>query len=51
MNCKEAQENGKTCHYTWLLLSILLVAGELLEDNQFPSLDQDLPEAVKYASL
>lgn len=50
-NRKEAQEQGKTFHYTWLLLSILLVAGELPKDSQFPPLDKDLPEASKYASL
>lgn len=38
-NCMEAQEQGKTFHYVWLLLSILLVTGELLEDSQFPPLD------------
>lgn len=32
-NCREAQEQGKTSHYTWLLLSILLVIGDLLEDS------------------
>jgi len=32
-NCHEAQEQGKTFHYTWLLLFIFLVAGELLEDS------------------
>lgn len=42
MNYKESQEQGNTFHYVWFLLSILLVAGELLEDNQFPPLDQDL---------
>lgn len=39
MNCREAQEKGKTFRYTWLLLSILLVTGEFLEDSQFPPLD------------
>jgi len=38
-NCREAQEEGKTFHYAWFLLSILLVTGELPEDSQFPSLD------------
>lgn len=38
-------------HYTWLLLSVVLVAWELPEDSQFPSVARDLPEAVKYASL
>jgi len=40
-NCREAQEQGKTFHYAWLLLSILLVVGELPEGSQFPPLDQD----------
>lgn len=47
----EAQEQGKAFHYTWLLLSILLVEGEFPEDSQFPPLDQDLLVVVKYASL
>ena len=50
-NCKEAQEQGKTFHYVWFLLSIFLVTGELPEDSQFPSIEQDLPELEKYASL
>ena len=32
-NCHEAQKQGKTFHYTWLLLSIMLVVGELPEDS------------------
>jgi len=48
---REVQELSKTFHYAWLLLSIVLVAWELLEDSQFPSVTSDLPEAVKYASL
>lgn len=50
-NCKEAQEQGKTFHYAWLLLSILLVAGELPEDSQFPSIEDDMSEAARYTSL
>ena len=50
-NCREAQEQGKTFHYAWLLLSIVLVAGELPEDSQFPTNARDLPEAAKYASM
>lgn len=38
-------------HYAWILLSIVLVVGELPEDNQFPTIVRDLPEAMKYASL
>lgn len=37
--------------YAWLLLSIVLVAGELLEDSQFPTIDRDSQEAAKYTSL
>lgn len=51
INCCEAEEQGKTFHYTWFLLSILLVVGELSEDSQFPNIDRELPEATKYASL
>jgi len=47
----EAQEQGKTFHYAWLFLSILLVTWELPEDSQCPSIEQDLPEAAKYALL
>lgn len=50
-NCCEAQGLNKTFHYMWLLLSIVLVAWELLEDSQFPSVAPDLPNGVKYASL
>ena len=50
-NCCEAQEQGKTFHYACLLLSIVLVVGELPENSQFPTIDRDLSEAVKYASL
>jgi len=38
-------------HYAWLLLSIVLVVGELLKDSQFPIIDRDLLEAEKYALL
>lgn len=48
--CK-AQEQGKMFHYAWFLLSIVLVARELQEDNQFPTIHRDLLEVVKYASL
>lgn len=50
-NCREAQEQGKTFHYAWLLSSILLVARELPEDSQFPTVEGDLPEAARYTSL
>lgn len=39
MNCKEVQEQGKTFHYAWFLLSILLVTCELPEDSQFPPIE------------
>jgi len=38
-NYREAQEKGKTFHYAWLLLSILLVTIELPKYSQFPPLD------------
>ena len=50
-NYREAQEKVKTFQYAWLLLSIVLLAGEMLEDSQFPIIDRDLLEAVKYSSL
>lgn len=50
-NCREVQEEGKTFHYAWLLLSIMLVTTDLPEDNQFPVFDQDWPEATRDASL
>jgi len=28
-----------------------LIVGELSKDSQFPDIDQDIPEATKYASL
>lgn len=51
MNFREAREQGKTFHYTWLLLKILLVTGELPKGSQFPDIEKDLPEAVWYNSL
>ena len=50
-NYREAQEQGKTFHYAWLPLLIVLVAWELPKDSQFRSIAQDLLEAVKCASL
>lgn len=41
----------KMIHYAWLLLSIVLMAGELPEDSHFPIIDRDLPKAAKYALL
>lgn len=35
----------------WLLLSILLVAGELPTASQFPAIERNLPKAVRYTSL
>ena len=32
-------------------MSIVLVAGELPEDKEFPTIPRDLLEATKYASL
>ena len=32
-------------------MSIVLVAGKLPEDSQFPTIERDLSEAAKYASL
>lgn len=50
-NCHDVQEQGKNFHYAWFLLSVMLVARELPQDNQFPNNDRGLPEAMKYASL
>lgn len=50
-NCQEDQDEGKTFHYAWLLLPILLVTGELPQDSQFPSITNDLPEAMRYLAL
>lgn len=50
-NYHEVEELNKMFHYVWLLLSIVLVAWELLEDGQFPSIALDLPEAMKNALL
>lgn len=38
-------------HYAWLLLSIVLTAGELPKDSKFPIIDRDLLETTKYPSL
>lgn len=50
-NCREAHEQGKAFHYAWILLSIVLVAWEFLEDNQFQTIAKDIMEAMKYALL
>lgn len=47
-NCQEAKDRGKTFYYPWLLLSILLVAGELPQGSHFPSIEDSLSEAVQY---
>ncbi len=38
-------------HYAWLFLLIVLVAWELAQYSQFPSVTTNLPKAAKYASL
>lgn len=50
-NCCKAHEDNKLFHYAWLLLSILLVTCRFPEDSQFLPLEEDLPEAAKFASL
>jgi len=50
-NYPEAQDLNNNFYYAWLLLSIVLVAWELPEDIQFPSVVPDLLEATNYASL
>lgn len=50
-NCREAQDESKSFHYSWLLLLIMLVTWDLLEDNQFPLVEKDFPEATKFVSL
>lgn len=50
-NYHKALELNKTFHYAWLLLLIVLVAWELPQDTQFPSIVPELLEAMKYASL
>ena len=51
MNCRKAQDERKTFHYAWLLLSIVLIAWELPKDSQFPPLEKGLPKAAQFASL
>lgn len=50
-NCREAQDETKPFHYTWLLLSIVLVAWEQPRDSQFPPLEEGLSEVVEFALL
>jgi len=50
-NCREAQDQGKTFHYAWVLLSILLIVREITADNQFPTVEQNIPEAMRYTLL
>ena len=51
MNCREAHDDSKTFHYSWLLLSIVLVTWEFPKDIQFPLVEKDLPKAVNFSSL
>jgi len=51
VNFHEAQERGKTFHYAWLMLLIVMVAWEVPEDSEFYSIVQNLLEAVKYNSF
>lgn len=51
MNFCEAQDETKLFHYAWLLLLIVLIAWELLEENQFPPLEEGLLEATQFAYL
>lgn len=50
-NYREAQDQGKNFHYAWFLLSILLVVGRLPVDSQFPTIERNLPRAMRYTSL
>lgn len=50
-NCWAAQDETKWFHYAWLLLSIVLVAWELLKASQIPSLKEGLLEVAQFASL
>lgn len=50
-NYREAWNDSKTFHYSWLLLSVMLVAWDLPEDSQFPPVEKDLPKAANFASL
>lgn len=50
-NFHQAQEQGKTYRYEWLLLSIVSMVREFPEVSQFPTIVRDLLEATKYASL
>lgn len=50
-NYHKPQEQSKSFHYVLLFFSIVLVAWELAEEIQFPSVMPDLPEVVRYASL
>jgi len=50
-NCREAYKETKPFHYAWLLLLIVLIAWRLLEDSQFPPLEEGFPEVAWFASL
>lgn len=50
-NCCEAQDETKPFDCTQLLLYIVLVTWGLLEDNQFPLLEEGFLEAVWFTSL
>lgn len=50
-NFREAQDERKTFHYVWLLLSIVLVAWELSRESQFRPLEKGLLKVAQFASL
>lgn len=48
---KEAQEEGKTFHYVWLIIIIMITTWRKWKGSQFPPIEPDVCEAVNYASL
>lgn len=51
MNFREAQDGSKTFHYSWVLLSIMLISWDLPKDTEFPPVENNLAEAAMFASL
>lgn len=49
--CREVQEEGKTYHYTCLIIIIMLISWKDMEESKFPPIKLYVCEATEYASL
>lgn len=51
MDCREAKEQGKTFHYVQLLILIALISWKESKDSQFSTVEVDVCEGTRYASI